>query len=97
MRCISLPVAAIKLSAVTRCARSAHTRPRATTRSNRETLASRAARAACRRRATFSWGVSSLPGGFEERFDGVCGGGADERGRREDGEVGVNVVDGGLE
>ena len=57
----SIPVAPIKLNAVIRCARSAHTRPLTTNLSNVENCASRALSAAALSLLTFSCGVS--PGG----------------------------------
>lgn len=82
----NIPVAAIKLKAVNRCALSAHTRPLTRNLSNVETRASRALSAAARRRRTFSCAVSpagpgcragcELNGGFEPRGNGfveACG------------------------
>ncbi len=56
-----IPVAPIKVSAVNRCARSAHTRPLTKNLSNGEICASLALSAAALNRLTFSRGVS--PGG----------------------------------
>ena len=54
----NIPVAAIKLQAVKRCALSAHTRPCNIILSNVETFASLALWAAARNRWTFCCGVS---------------------------------------
>ena len=65
-----IPVAPIRLNAVNRCARSAHTLPLTNTRSNVVTCASRALFAAALNLLTFSWGVSPGGPGFRGgRFD----------------------------